>query len=167
MGFGASGRFEHGHGRIVATQPAYGAAAYGARATEQHSVVLCGNAPAFGRGGRGCPVGEPGPLQITVEDVASRQGELGLQVQRGHHLQAWRAGGIASQAVVQWFGQCRLECVQRSLLGLFARPLGIGPEQSDRSVQAEERQSVIPGGCEFRVQDGCVGQRVAVDLAGL
>ena len=71
-----------------------------------------GNPPAPG-GRPGVLVLEPGPLQVAMEDVATRQGNFVLEVDRGAGLDARVTIGVQSKAVLDRFGEHRVQGTER------------------------------------------------------
>ena len=103
----------------MAAESADRAAAYGAGAAEQDSWMCSGYTPAFGCRPRRCIVGQPWPGEIAVEDVAARHAKLGFDIEWRHHLDAWFAATVESEAGRQRLGEHCLQGPQRGVFGLL------------------------------------------------
>ena len=128
---------------------------------EQHVVVCRLDAP---RAHLGVPLG-PGPLQRAVEDVAARQADGLLEVDRALDLDARVAVGVAGEHAE--IGSASTESSERSVASsasFVAVSLSLA-EEPRRQVQAEEGQRLRVARGELGPEDRAVAERVAVDLA--
>src|SRR5829696_1516040 len=142
---------EHGHRRVVTADAADPAAAAGTGATHEQVGGVGFDAPrsrlrvrTVGLAGavhgvRVAAAAGPGPAQVRVEDVASRQAEARLEVEGAHRLDAGPAVRVAGEAVADRLGEVRVEARQVASDGLVTDrllsaagrcfgPGGVGPE---------------------------------------
>ena len=100
-----------------------------------------------------------------MEDVAARQAELGLEVDRRARLDARPPVGVTPRAVEDRLGEDAVQRGQRRPKRPRARALGVGREEPRREVQREAGQGLRARGLQLGPEDRRIGQRVAVDLA--
>src|SRR5450631_826714 len=94
-------RLQYAPGRVVSRYPAHSTPASCARPADQDFLILGLDSPGANVGLCLCP----GPLQRPVEDVAARQSEINLEVDRGPGLKTKVTPGVAQDDVLDGLGQ--------------------------------------------------------------
>ena len=148
----------------MAAQAAHCTAAAGARTAQQDCVGVGGNAPLLSGGVEGLAAARPRPLEVAVEDVAARHGEVVLDVLGHLRLDAGVAVWTGEDAVHQRLREVYVDRGDRASYGLITLAGPVAREQCLRHVQAEvgERVHTLTGQV---AQDRGVGERVAVELS--
>ena len=151
---------EDRHRRVAAGDAADAAAAPRARAAELHVGDRRSRSPSA----RLVLVLGERPREVAVEDVAARERQLVLQVERGLGLQA-RARRRAPRSRQSSIGSASTR-VERPQRGRRA-PRGVPPRGRARTAgrACAARTASACGRRTPGAEDGRVGQRVAVDLA--